>query len=309
MMTATNEEALLMTGILNKNGIKAKLIQSNDGFDLSDLLEFRCFLKMLGDQDNQPVIQQEVWERALKKFCKRFERSTCLEECLKLLSSFDEINKEKYYSDLKEYIQESRLEDFTTETKNTILVSTIHKTKGKEFDYVYMMLNQYKMNNDANRRVLYVGITRARKALYINCNNNIFDHYSSAIRNGIKRDNNFYPEPNEALLQLTHKGVNLGYFKYLDKGLINFQSGQVLIERDGNLFAETKAGKKCVAKLSKSSYATITNLRNKGFDIYRAEIRRMVYWKGKNEEAEVLCLLPNIYLRKRRSDEKRASMK
>ncbi len=299
VMTATNKEALLMTGILNKNGLKAKLIQSNDGFNLLNLYEIRCFMAMLGDQDDQPIIQQDVWDKAINSFSKRFENSTCLQECLNILNSFDEINKEKYYSDFKEYIQESNLEDFTNETKDTILVSTIHKTKGREFDSVYMMLNNYRLNDDAARRVIYVGITRAQKALYINCNNSVLDRYSAAVSQGILRDNNTYPEPDEALLQLTHKGVNLGYFKYLDKGLVDYQCGQALIEKNGDLYTEPSAGGKCLARLSKSSYETITALCNKGFEIYKAEVRFMVYWKGKTEEEEVLCVLPDIHLRKK----------
>lgn len=38
------EEALQITGLLVKNGMQAKLIQSNDGFNLYNLLEVRIFL-------------------------------------------------------------------------------------------------------------------------------------------------------------------------------------------------------------------------------------------------------------------------
>lgn len=297
VMTVTNEEALIMTGILNKHGLKAKLIQSNDGFNLYNLYELRCFLSMLGDSQEQPVIQQDVWDNAIKTFSEKFKNSTCLPECLKLLNTFDEINKEKYYSDLKEYIQESKLEDFTVEAKDTILVSTIHKTKGRQFDTVYMMLENYRIKSDADRRVIYVGITRAKNALYISCNNGIFDRYATADRK-IAVDRNRYPEPDEALLQLRLEGVNLGYFKYLNTGLVDFHCGQLLIERNGNLLTERSEGGKCLAKLSKSSFETISTLRRKGFEIYRSEIRFMAYWKGKNEEEEVLCVLPDIHLRK-----------
>lgn len=297
VMTATNEEALMMTGILNKNGLKAKLIQSNDGFNLYNLYEMRTFLSMLGDPEEQPVIQQDVWDKAIKEFTKRFQDSTCLPECISLLKIFDKINKEKYYSDLKEFIQESKLEDLTVQSKDTILVSTIHKSKGREFDTVYMMLNNYRITDDASRHVLYVGMTRAKKQLFINCKNNPFGYDPI---NGVKIliDRNHYPEPDEALLQLRLKGVNLGYFKYINKGSIDFQSGQLLLEHNGNMLTEPGAGGKCLAKLSKSSMGTIQTLRKKGFEIYKSEIRFMVYWKGKNEDAEVLCVLPDIYMRK-----------
>ena len=181
-----------------------------------------------------------------------------------------------------------------------VLVSTIHKSKGREFDTVYMILNNYRATNDESKHVVYVGITRAKKALYIISNTDTAD--SCALKGMIiPYDRHEYPEPDEAMLQLTHKGVNLGYFKYLGQGLGDYCAGQSLIERNGNMYVQTKVGNKCVLKLSKSTYETLTSLRKKGFEIYKSEIRFMVYWKGQNEESEVLCVLPNIYLRKKKN--------
>ena len=39
ILTVTNYEALQVTGLLINNGMKAKLIQSNEGFNLYNLLE------------------------------------------------------------------------------------------------------------------------------------------------------------------------------------------------------------------------------------------------------------------------------
>ena len=298
VMTVTNDEALLMTGILNKNGYNARLIQSNDGFNLSNLYELRSFMDLLGDPKSQPIIQQDVWDHAMEAFLNQFSNSSCLPECIKLLNTFNETSKEKYYSDLVEYIQESKLEDMTPESNDLILVSTIHKSKGREFDSVYMMLNNYRIKDDSSRHVVYVGITRARKALYINCNTDVFDGcYLAGYK--IPVDRHDYPESEEALLQLSLKGVNLGYFKYINKGLNNLHCGQMLVESKGDMLADIGSGRKCVAKLSKSSMEAISALRNKDFDIYKSEIRFLVYWKGKNEEEEVLCVLPNIYLKKK----------
>ena len=43
ILTKTNEEALQITGRLLKNQVKAKLIQTNDSFNLYDLKEIRYF--------------------------------------------------------------------------------------------------------------------------------------------------------------------------------------------------------------------------------------------------------------------------
>src|SRR5204862_7953256 len=43
ILTKTNEEAMLLTGLLQKIGLQAKLIQSKDGFNLYKLYELRYF--------------------------------------------------------------------------------------------------------------------------------------------------------------------------------------------------------------------------------------------------------------------------
>ncbi len=45
VLTKTNDEALQITGLLLKNGMQAKLIQSNDGFSLQNLLEVRFLIE------------------------------------------------------------------------------------------------------------------------------------------------------------------------------------------------------------------------------------------------------------------------
>ena len=47
VMTKTNEEALQITSLLREKGVPAKLIQSNEGFNLYNLLEVRFLLSQL----------------------------------------------------------------------------------------------------------------------------------------------------------------------------------------------------------------------------------------------------------------------
>ncbi|GHB40002.1 ATP-binding domain-containing protein [Mongoliitalea lutea] len=46
-----------------------------------------------------------------------------------------------------------------------VLVSTIHKAKGKEFDEVFLMLSNATCVDNSERRLLYVGMTRAKSRL------------------------------------------------------------------------------------------------------------------------------------------------
>ena len=297
VMTGTNDDALLMTGILKQNGYKARLIQSVEEFSLSHLYELRSFMELLGDPGKTPVITDDIWKRAVESFKERFENSTCLRECLELLHRFESVNRRKYYSDFIEFVQESKLEDFTSNSDSTILVSTIHKSKGREFDNVYIMLNNYRAYTDSNKHVIYVGMTRAKEELYICYNTNDFDRYKGGDVHFLY-DPDDYEEANEATFQVSHKGVNLGYFKYVNRNVRQLCSGDELYIKDRDFFMDAEK-RKCVLKLSKKQIDDIASLENKGFEIYKAEVRNLVYWQGRNEENEVLIVLPNIYLRRR----------
>src|SRR5665647_2445528 len=82
VLTKTNEEALQITGLLVKNGMQAKLIQSNDGFDMYNLLEVRFFLSQLNLSEDIYVINEDIWENAKRKLSERFGKSLNREMCL-----------------------------------------------------------------------------------------------------------------------------------------------------------------------------------------------------------------------------------
>ena len=57
----------------------AKLIQTNDGFSLYNLLEVRFFLNQLNLADDVFIISDEVWENAKRELMNKFQNSTKLE--------------------------------------------------------------------------------------------------------------------------------------------------------------------------------------------------------------------------------------
>ena len=175
----------------------------------------------------------------------------------------------------------------------------MHKAKGREFDNVYMMLNNYHDYSNSNKRVVYVGITRAKKELYICYNTNDYDRYKAGdVR--FLYDPDYYEDANEATFQVSHRGVNLGYFKYVNRNVRQLCSGDELYVNGYDFFMDPER-RKCVLKLSKRQIEEIASLENKGFEIYKAEVRNLVYWKGQNEKEEALIVLPNIYLHRHKT--------
>ncbi len=300
ILTQKNEEALRVLGLLNKYGIKAKLIQNDDGFSLYSLAEVRYFIKCLSQEDDSPVISLEVFMEALNKLSIKYINSSALEVVISMIKSFSKVNKVMYRTDFINFIKESKYEDFVDIDKTTVLVSTIHKAKGKEFDIVHILLDNPYLSTDEQKRKLYVGMTRAKDELYIHCNNNSLYKYRYQCE--YLFDDNEYEEPDELILQLGHKDVNLNSFKSLKKKneIFKYLSGNKLEFENEYLYVSGSENKQ-LFKLSKKANEYIESLKEKEYFINYAEIRFIVAWKDKEDlesNEEYALILPTIYLKK-----------
>ena len=213
ILTQTNEEAVIMLALLHSHGIKAKLVQSMDDLRFWNLAEVRYFLKKIDQslkETKSPIIPDDIWETAKHQTYQKYASSLALQYLHRSLQIFEQTNRAKYYSDLKEFVFESSVEDFCDITESDIVVSTIHKAKGHEFDHVLMLITHPEHPTDEILRRYYVGMTRAKQTLTIHTNGNLFDTLHTAQH---LYDAQAYDEPNEIVLQLSHKDVNLGFSK------------------------------------------------------------------------------------------------
>ena len=297
VLTNTNDEALQIVCMLNDKGVRAKLIQSVDRFRLYNLAEIRLLIKTIEKGLNSPVISDSLWENARQRIKDIYAQSACLENILNLMSDFDTVNKTKYYSDFTQFIMESNYEDFYGDDLEEVYVSTIHKSKGREFDSVYMLLSGNRAATDEERRKLYVGMTRAKRNLYIHTNEDIFNGY--LIPDITRRsDDTEYSEPKKLSLQMTYKDVVLDYFKDKKQLLFSIRSGQPLSIDTPYLCAEVNGRKARIAKFSKAFGERLDDLLQKGYVPYRANVRFIVAWKGEQDETETAVLLADMELKK-----------
>ena len=299
VLTNTNEEALSILGLLSKYGKRAKLIQSLDGFRLYNLLEIRVFLKAIDRHLLSPVISDEIWKKAKEKLFSNYHNSTCIDNVKQLILDFELTHPVKYRSDFEEFLNESKFEDFYNEQEREIIyVSTIHKSKGREFDNVYMMLKNSLGKTDEERRVLYVGMTRAKNNLYIHTNTTLFDEYRI---DGVKhmQDNTEYDEPVEIMLQTTHKHMVLDYFKNKKEIIFNLRSGTKLKIDDVYFSAEQNGLDVRVAKFSKAFVEILKKLKEKGYTPLSAKVRFIVAWKGEDDDEETPIILTDIKFKKK----------
>lgn len=292
VLTKTNDEALQITGLLLKNGMQAKLIQTNDGFGLQNLSEIRFLLNEINIGDDVKIISDDVWTNAKGEMRKKFQQSSKLEVCNNLIKQFEESNsKKKYKSDLEVFIRESKLEDFYNENGETIFVSTIHKAKGKEFDNVFIMLDNFNAANDEAKRQIYVAMTRAKHNLTIHYNGNYLDNISVENLERIDGLEIHFP-PNQLVMHLTYKDVWLDYFIRKQHLVSKLMSGDVLTINGDEC---TNANGQPVLKFSKQFLNTIEATKQKGFHLKQAKVNFIVYWKREDAEQEVKIILPELY--------------
>ena len=294
VLTNTNDEAARIVGLLTKQGINAKLIQSAEGFRFCNLAEVRYFMKCIDNEASSPVIDDRLWEKAKQITISNYQTSTCIDYLCEFFAMFEKTNRTKYKNDLVDFVLESNLEDFCGDGNQTVMVSTIHKAKGREFDTVYLLLNKELANTDEKKRKLYVGMTRAKQNLYIHSNTNIFQAIQFQDID-YKIDNNIYPPPSDITIQLNFHDVYLDFFKGKKRLILSLRSGMPLAFEKNELYLQT--GEK-VACLSQNMRGKLQKWLEKGYLVRSATINYIVAWKGKEETEETAVLLPELVLHK-----------
>jgi ATP-dependent DNA helicase RecQ len=291
-LVRTNAEAWQVVGMLRQRGLPARLIQTNDSFGLHNLDEVRFLLARIKAASQSPLVEADTWEEAKQALETVYQRSAMLETCRRLIAQFEsQATEQKYISDLETFVQESKLEDFIGDPSETIVVSTIHKSKGKEFDNVFLLLNNNTPPSEDDKRSIYVAITRAKSNLTIRHNGDYLSQIKAADIVQIT-DRNAYPEPTELILPLSHEDVQLGAFAGRQDVIQPLQSGDEL--RYQNYCGYT--GDRLVFRVAKKCEALLAQYAQRGFVPTRASVNFVVWWGNKDTPEEVRVVLPVLYL-------------
>ncbi|MCM5664010.1 RecQ family ATP-dependent DNA helicase [Galbibacter mesophilus] len=303
VLTRTNIEALQVSSMLKTLGHQVKLMAGFEGFRIYDLYEIRCFDKKLGASIGESgVILETSWDLALEWFRKYFRQSPHFDTCMALIKKFDISNPEKkLLVEWREFCREINMEDAISPDTESIVVSTMHKAKGKEFDHVIMLLEDYDYHSDESRRLLYVASTRAKKTLHIHTN---VDFYDNIRLRGINQSQ-FHGDLKEPLkfeMILGHKDVQLGSQKYpVPLSILRTIKTGDTLGKYSKFFGENEApglGIKAQGNLLLFSKSFLTEkyepFRKKGFDIKYATAEYIVFWYDKNDNKEYKIVLPRV---------------
>lgn len=301
VLTNTNEEAFTLCAMLKKTGVAVSLIQSQKSVSLANLAEVRALLKyMTAQMHGQKRASVRLFADAAQWLRASYGASIWIDNVLRLIESFTAILPAEgffYLADFEEFLRESVLEDTFERTASSIVVSTIHKAKGREFDHVYILYASRSFEDDDARRKLYVGMTRARFDLTI--------HYRGALLNQTlpdavhpSIDKTAYNAPDELTLTLTHEDVWLDYFEDKKRLILSMRSGFPLTPIEEGLTIRTSTDVVRLVVYSRAFQARLAQLKKSGFTVQSAEIGFIVAWRKSPEDPELAVVLPTLHLKR-----------
>lgn len=274
VLTRTNEETLQIAYELEQLGIHTTVAQSMGGFRFCNLAEVRYFLKHLASAGDISIAR-EKWQEAKNRTIEAYATSKCLGVMRHFFADFEATHKVYYRSDLQEFILESNIEDFITADGQSIFVSTIHKSKGREFDTVYLMSPVPDGSKVEEMRSYYVGLTRAKRNLYL-------------LQNPLSQSSS-------VSVALSMRDVWLDFFKSRKAIILLLRSGDLLTYRDGCFYNDQGF---CVAALSSMGKEKIQVWLDKGYEVSKAEVSYTLAWRPKDTNIDYAVCLANIVLKK-----------
>ena len=298
----------MLRTFLNERNQKTRLITGLEGFSLDHLFELRTFTEFLKQKKNDAgIIFNNEWNEAKKYFKSKHSSSTHINVCLEIIEKFEvNYDKQKQLIDWYEYIREIKMEDAINADSNAIIIATMHKAKGKEFDHVYLLLEDYNFNNTESKRVLYVGCSRAKKSLHIHCNSSFFDGFNFDKLEVIKYEGTT-EQPKYFELILGHKDINLSsqkYFKALNR-INTLKSGDRLeygtVQFKDNVgIGLAKEGGGNVLLFSRDFIDKKYNTFVKdSYQLTGGNVEYLVYWYDSRDDKEYKVILPKLTFNKK----------
>lgn len=278
VLTKTNEEALRINHLLSEQSIPTNLIMERDGYQVRNIIEFYTLTKLLSKHAQQETGYLSASDiLKCQSILKRdFQHSNLLKHALALFDRFLKLHESHYLADWKSYLRSLRHSDIHIDHNERVWISTMHKAKGKEFDIVYLPVEDSYPRKPEEFRLLYVALTRSKSEIHLFVNHDFFKSMLPP-----KSQHHSLPQPDQKdetmhiLLGLTH--VNLRNIKRpkAQKLMAEIFAGtKVALDNDRVTF-----GNSDLFKLSKKGMEKMNQIENKGLSLDSLVVDRVVMWK------------------------------
>ncbi|SFV69618.1 ATP-dependent DNA helicase RecQ [hydrothermal vent metagenome] len=299
ILTYTNEEVMQIYSLLLENGIEAKYIIDREKFHLKDVIEIKEFCYILDSYLlDETAYKDQYFNKALDEIKQRYKASENIRILEKVIEKFLNENDTYYISQWDAYIDEVKLEDFEDYRKN-IVISTIHKSKGMEFDKVFLLVNQIP-TTDANKRLYYVGMTRAKYELSMLFKGIKIPHKKEYVK--YYEDETPYVLENDLIVfEMSLADLQLGFdVDYGKKSVEFFAGNRVIIKRIDKFKNHCIVYEnKILATLSNKFEKTLLEKFQEGYCVSNATIKYVVVWFDAQKSKNLRHPLCSIVLQKR----------
>jgi ATP-dependent DNA helicase RecQ len=298
ILAYTNEEVMQLYSYLGELGIQAKFIIDREKFmlkNISEIIEFDKTINSLLKHDT--FFTEENFDDAWRIIESRFRSSKNLSLLQKVIDRFLRESQNYYVSQWLVYLDEIELEEFEDYNK-TVTVSTIHKSKGMEFDKVILIVNQTP-TTDEDIRLYYVCMTRAKNELTIfRQGNKSFSKHSYV---NYYFDTTQYIQNDKVItLIMGLEDINLGFKSNHNNTSSELLAGEnVTIEMRGNSKTLCIVHKgKVIDFLSQKFHKKVQKYLNENYTLDKAVIDFVVSWHNKDTGENLNHTLCRIVLKK-----------
>lgn len=294
ILAKTNDEVLLIYSMLVGEGIKASYITSQNDFKLGDLSELREFLNLW--KENSDFSDSRSQSDEVYKLSKNNElKNAILDRFENEYESEIQKSQKHFMGVFEQYLRVIESDEFDF-GKSKVVVSTIHKSKGKEWNDVYLcakedFIDSNSRQSEYDKRLAYVAITRAKNNLYIHSKMSLFDNFKDCY-NEVDICNVQFDPINRVVLSmglgdiaLTNEYSESGIFKKLP------MAGQIIDVVDKKQHINLHKDGQQVAALSNEMVKKIRDQHGYRLD-NKAEIENVVEWTDKKDGKiykQVLC--------------------
>lgn len=305
VLTRTNNEALMAASLLRQAGIKARFVGGSADFELGKLREVRLFTSLL--KKHQPtlgVIPVEIWQFVRKEYFAELSGSPLRQDCADILDFFERSYHNRFDAEVwHSFCREIKLSEVIHPEQGTVLVSTMHKSKGREFDNVFVLLPEHPIDNESDKRLLYVACTRAKTSLVLHSIGPAFQAYTdpNLVRSHAVEQ---YEMPFQLEHIISMEDIYLDSQRHNEARIQRLKSGDALIP-DSTHFPTNEApglaaeGKGNILIYStKFAHQTIARFNTMGYSITGGVAEYIVQWYKKEDEREYEVVLPKLILHK-----------
>jgi ATP-dependent DNA helicase RecQ len=295
VLARKNQDVLILASQLFKAGLKVRTVHGADGFQLDMLHELRQFTALMEEAGTRVgTISKENWQRTKEHFLQLHAEHPLAQDLNDILHDFEKRSEGRYeVGEWKDYARGMRMGDVVNVGEDTVLVTTMHKAKGKEFDSVFLYLVNENMAKDDDRRLIYVASTRAKKHLSVHTNTPIFRAIAAP---GIEHSSNgsTYAEPAELEYVVGMKDVWLDSMIPAQRSIAKVFSGTALLVDSSFHLPGDHTALKFAKKLRDGEFHAFAKA---GYVPVSGSVEYKVHWYSKNDGKEYEVILPRVRFR------------